>query len=51
MRKPLDPQWTICPYCETEVPGAVQPRRSSRRRRREEEPPGEQETAVEPSEL
>jgi hypothetical protein len=29
--RPLDQAWTICPYCETEVPGAVQPR--SRRRR------------------
>lgn len=25
--RPLDPTWTICPYCETEVPGAIQPRR------------------------
>ncbi|HEY8638585.1 MAG TPA: zinc ribbon domain-containing protein [Solirubrobacteraceae bacterium] len=31
--KPLNPTWPICPYCETEVPGAVQPPR--RRRRRE----------------
>jgi hypothetical protein len=29
--RPLDQAWTICPYCETEVPGAVQPR--TRRRR------------------
>ncbi len=33
--KPLDPQWKICPYCETEIPG-VTPR--PRRRRRREEP-------------
>ena len=33
--RPLDPAWSICPYCETEVPGAVQPRR---RRRRTETP-------------
>jgi hypothetical protein len=45
--KPLDPQWPICPYCETEVPGAIQPRRARRRRR--EEP--EEQPAVEPSEL
>jgi hypothetical protein len=36
--RPLEPQWALCPYCETEVPGAIQPPppRSSRRRRREE---------------
>jgi hypothetical protein len=45
--KPLDPAWPICPYCETEVPGAIPPRRSSRRRRGSEA----EETAVEPSEL
>ena len=33
--RPLDPAWSICPYCETEVPGAIQPRR---RRRRTETP-------------
>ncbi len=30
--RPLDQAWTICPYCETEVPGAASPRRSRRRR-------------------
>ena len=30
--RPLDQAWTICPYCETEVPGAVAPRRARRRR-------------------
>ncbi|HST54505.1 MAG TPA: zinc ribbon domain-containing protein [Solirubrobacteraceae bacterium] len=30
--KPLDPTWSICPYCESEVPGAVAPRRTRRRR-------------------
>jgi hypothetical protein len=30
--KPLDPDWLICPYCETEIPG-VTPQRRSRRRR------------------
>ena len=44
--KPLDPAWPICPYCETEVPGAIPPRRTRRRRGSEAE-----ETAVEPSEL
>ena len=33
--RPLDPTWPVCPFCEAEVPGAVQPRR--RRRRREPE--------------
>lgn len=32
--KPLDRTWTICPYCEAEVPGAKQPRRSARRSER-----------------
>ncbi|MCU0313223.1 MAG: zinc ribbon domain-containing protein [Solirubrobacteraceae bacterium] len=32
--KPLDPDWLICPYCETEIPG-VTPQRRSRRRRGE----------------
>jgi Double zinc ribbon len=30
--RPLDQAWTICPYCETEVPGAAPPRRTRRRR-------------------
>ncbi len=30
--RPLDQAWTICPYCETEVPGAAAPRRARRRR-------------------
>ena len=30
--RPLDEAWTICPYCETEVPGAVVSRRTRRRR-------------------
>ena len=30
--RPLDQAWTICPYCETEVPGADAPRRTRRRR-------------------
>jgi double zinc ribbon protein len=33
-QRPLDQEWAICPYCETEVPGAVPVRR--KRRRREE---------------
>jgi hypothetical protein len=47
--KPLDPQWTICPYCEAEVPGAMPPTRARRRRR--EEPTVDEQTAVEPSEF
>ncbi len=31
-RRPLDQAWTICPYCETEVPAAEPPRRTRRRR-------------------
>ena len=43
--KPLEPDWAICPYCETEVAGAHQTRR---RRRSYEEPEA---TAIEPSEF
>jgi hypothetical protein len=32
-QRPLDQAWTICPYCETEVPGAAAPARRKRRRR------------------
>jgi len=31
--RPLDPFWTICPYCETEVPGATPPRVARREAR------------------
>ena len=30
--RPLEQTWSICPYCETQVPGAVPPRRTRRRR-------------------
>src|SRR5271155_5260838 len=30
--RPLDQAWTICPYCETEVPGASSARRARRHR-------------------
>jgi double zinc ribbon protein len=30
--RPLDRSWTICPYCETEVPGSATAGRSRRRR-------------------
>jgi hypothetical protein len=33
--RPLDRAWTICPYCETDVPSVKPPRRSSSRRERE----------------
>jgi Double zinc ribbon len=33
-QRPLDQAWTICPYCETEVPGAIAPSRRRRRARR-----------------
>jgi len=39
--KPLDPVWPVCPYCEAEVPGAVQPSRRRRRREREDRELGE----------
>ncbi len=29
--RPLDRSWTICPYCETEVPGSIPARRTRRR--------------------
>jgi hypothetical protein len=35
-QRPLDQAWTICPYCETEVPGVVAPPRRKRRSRRGE---------------
>src|SRR6185437_16179105 len=31
-QRPLDQAWTICPYCETEVAPAAEPRRTRRRR-------------------
>jgi hypothetical protein len=33
--KPLDPEWKLCPYCESEIPG-VTPTPRRRRRRAEE---------------
>jgi hypothetical protein len=30
--RPLDQAWTICPYCEADVPGVAAPSRSRRRR-------------------
>jgi hypothetical protein len=36
-QRPLDQAWTICPYCETEVPGAIAPTRRRRRTRRASE--------------
>ncbi|HEV3230189.1 MAG TPA: zinc ribbon domain-containing protein [Solirubrobacteraceae bacterium] len=41
--RPLEQAWSVCPYCETQVPGAVPPRRT--RRRREPEPASRRETA------
>ena len=32
--RPLDQAWTICPYCEADVPGISSPRQRRRRRRR-----------------
>lgn len=36
--KPLDPDWKICPYCETEIPGATPPTQPRRRPRVSAEP-------------
>lgn len=36
--KPLDPDWMICPYCESEIPGITPQRRSRRRSRGDEDP-------------
>jgi len=35
--RPLDPQWSLCPYCEAEVPGATQEPAPRRRRTRRAE--------------
>ncbi len=38
--KPLDPEWKLCPYCESEIPGKTpQPKRRRRRRIEEEQEP------------
>ncbi|MGA9285334.1 MAG: zinc ribbon domain-containing protein, partial [Solirubrobacteraceae bacterium] len=36
--RPLDRAWTICPYCETEVPAAAKPARAARRGRASSSP-------------
>ncbi len=42
--RPLDPDWMICPYCESEIPGVTPQRRSRRRDSDDQEgsqaPPG-----------
>ena len=38
-RRPLDPTWTICPYCETEVLGVSNAQRLRERRRETGEEP------------
>lgn len=48
-QRPLDQAWTICPYCETEVPGAVAPTRRRRRSRRESEDEGSMSIESEPA--
>jgi len=45
--KPLEPQWAMCPYCETEIAAAAP---QARRRRRTFEQADEP-TAIEPSEF
>jgi len=37
--RPLDQAWTICPYCETEVPGVAPVRRTRRKRATAENEP------------
>ncbi len=44
-QRPLDQAWTICPYCETEVPGAIAPSRRRRRTRRTTATASEEEAA------
>ncbi len=36
--KPLDPDWLLCPYCESEIPGVTPSRRPSLRREFEDQP-------------
>ena len=36
-QRPLDPQWSLCPYCEAEVPGAATEPAPRRRRPRRAE--------------
>src|SRR5580692_12397370 len=49
--RPLDQAWTICPYCETEVPPETAPRRRTRRRAAAaDSPPGGEELAMSSSE-
>src|SRR5271165_3263081 len=43
--RPLDQTWTICPYCEADVPGIAAPR-SRRRRSAAAEPDGERDVAA-----
>lgn len=45
-RRPLDQAWAICPYCETEVPGAIATGRRRRRRRPSAEQEKEEEEAA-----
>jgi hypothetical protein len=45
-RRPLDPAWKLCPYCEAEIPGVTAQRRR-RRRATPESQPAEQQTVVE----
>jgi Double zinc ribbon len=35
-QRPLERTWSICPYCEAEVPGVAKTRRSTRKRERSE---------------
>ena len=46
--RPLDPAWTLCPYCETEVGASMAPRRRRRREVTDELEPLAEETAVAP---
>jgi predicted amidophosphoribosyltransferase len=36
--RPIDPSWTVCPFCETETPAAAQPTGRRRRRGTAEQP-------------
>jgi hypothetical protein len=55
--RPLDKEWTICPYCETEVPPSAVSRRARRRRAQREldspqlESPPSERTSLEEGEM
>jgi hypothetical protein len=49
--RPLDRAWTICPYCETDVPSVKPPRRAGRKERAPARDAPEGERRVDPLEM